>query len=125
MLFDTEFLIALSGQRGRIKKAAAEAFLTRHSGQAFTSRVNWAELAEGYESAADMQAAASQWPILEIDEDVAWIASRVARNLKGRGLHIGDNDIWIAAIAIHYDMELVTNNAAHFSRIPNLKILAY
>ena len=38
---------------------------------------------------------------------------------------IGDNDVWIAATALAFDLPLVSPNARHFSRVPGLTIAAY
>ncbi|HRG57101.1 MAG TPA: type II toxin-antitoxin system VapC family toxin, partial [Lacunisphaera sp.] len=58
-------------------------------------------------------------------EHVAWIASRLSRDLDRRGLPIGDNDIWIAATALAYRLPLVSRNARHFDRVPGLNIEEY
>lgn len=41
--------------------------------------------------------------------------------LRQQGRPIGDPDLLIAATAIYHDLTLVTNNARHFERIPDLK----
>lgn len=51
MLFDTEFLICASGQRGKRQRERSEAFLRAHlDTPLYTSRVCWAEFAEGCET---------------------------------------------------------------------------
>lgn len=126
MLFDSAFLIHASGQRGRKQQAAAEAFLGTHLDAAlYTSRVCWAEFAEGCAAPADVQAGLHLFTVVEIDESVAWTASRVARELKKAGAHIGDNDIWIAATALAYGLPLVSRNVRHLMRVPNLQVVTY
>jgi tRNA(fMet)-specific endonuclease VapC len=49
----------------------------------------------------------------------------VSRDLKGAGLHIGDNDVWIAATALAHGLPLVSLNARHFGRVPGLQVLEY
>jgi predicted nucleic acid-binding protein len=98
MLFDSAFLIHASGQRGRKQRAAAEQFLRAHlDALLYTSRVCWAEFAEGCAAPGDVRAALHLFTLVEIDENIAWTTSRVARELRTTGRHIGDNDIWIAA----------------------------
>jgi predicted nucleic acid-binding protein len=63
--------------------------------------------------------------VVEIDQRVAWTASRIARELKSAGTHIGDNDIWIAATALAFGLPLVSRNLRHFKRVPNLQVLVY
>jgi len=126
MLFDSAFLIHAAGQRGRRSQAAAEAFLRTHfDAPLYTSRVCWAEFAEGCAAPADVQAGLHLFTVVEIDESVAWTASRVARELKTAGAHIGDNDIWIAATALAYGLPLVSRNVRHFARVSNLQVLNY
>jgi tRNA(fMet)-specific endonuclease VapC len=45
----------------------------------------------------------------------------IAANLEQRGLRIPDNDMWIAAHALQYDLILVTRDE-HFSRVSGLQI---
>jgi len=126
MLFDSAFLIHASGQRGQKQQAAAEKFLRAHlDAPLYTSRVCWAEFAEGCAAPADVQAGLHLFTVVEIDESVAWAASRIARELKTAGAHIGDNDIWIAATALAHGLPLVSRNVRHFTRVANLQVVAY
>ena len=126
MLFDSAFLIHASGQRGMKQQAAAENFLRQHlDAPLYTSRVCWAEFAEGCVAPGDVQAGLHLFTVIEIDENIAWIASRVARELKPAGAHIGDNDIWIAATALAHDLPLVSRNLRHFARVNNLQVVLY
>jgi tRNA(fMet)-specific endonuclease VapC len=126
MLYDSTFLIHLSGQRGKNRLAAAEAFLAAHpGGSIYTSRLCWSEFAEGCETLDEVERGLFRFDILAADEAVAWRASRIARTLSRTGLHIGDNDIWIAATALVYDLPLVTLNEKHYGRITGLKVETY
>jgi predicted nucleic acid-binding protein len=126
MLFDSAFLIHASGQRGRKQQVAAENFLRAHlDAPLYTSRVCWAEFAEGCAGPADVEAGLHLFTVVEIDESIAWTASRVARELKTAGRHIGDNDIWIAATALAHGLPLVSRNARHFARVTNLQVVTY
>ena len=51
--------------------------------------------------------------------------SRIARRLKHSGQHIGDNDVWQAAIALEHDLALVTGNARHFTRVVGLRVRSH
>jgi tRNA(fMet)-specific endonuclease VapC len=126
MLFDTEFVISLSRGEQSASRQRADAFLAQHSPpRLYASRVSWAEVAEGCATVKDNELFFDQFAIVEVDAQIAWIASRIARVLKGKGQHVGDNDIWIAATALVFGLPLVSNNARHFGRVPGLKLLAY
>ncbi len=126
MLFDSEFLIAASGQRGTARQARSEAFLRAHlDAPLYTSRICWAEFAEGCPSQTAANQGTARFTIIGISETVAWEASRLARLLKTAGRHIGDNDVWIAATALAYGLPLVSRNVRHFARVPGLTIAEY
>lgn len=126
MLFDSEFLIRYSGQRGKVSKETTDKFVVRHlDAPLYTSRVCWAEFAEGCDTIALVEKKLGQFAVLEIDERVAWEASRISRALDRSGQHIGDNDIWIAATALAYSLPLVSRNARHFKRITGLELVEY
>ncbi len=126
MLFDTEFLLRYAGQRGRAQKVATEKFEARHlDAPLYTSRICWAEFAEGCVHEREVHAALTRFTLIEINEAVAWEASRLARLLKTAGRHIGDNDVWIAATALAYGLPLVSRNTRHFARVPGLTLAEY
>jgi predicted nucleic acid-binding protein len=49
-------------------------------------------------------------------------AAQLYADLRRQGKLIPDNDLLIAATALHHGLVLVTNNLHHFQRIPNLPI---
>lgn len=121
MLYDSTFLIHLAGHRGRAHRQAAQRFLAAHGDEpVYTSRVAWAEFAKGCANQDEVLRLLEPFAVVEINEHVAWTASRIAR-----GLPIGDNDIWIAATALAYRLPLVSRNARHFARVPGLNIEEY
>ncbi len=126
MLFDSTFLIHASGQRGRSQRARAEAFLKANlDAPLYTSRVCWAEFAEGCLAVSEVEAALNRFTVVEINELVAWEASRISRALGKSGLSIGDNDVWIAATAMAYQLPLVSRNVRHFARVHGLEVRDY
>jgi tRNA(fMet)-specific endonuclease VapC len=60
--------------------------------------------------------------IVMIDRAVLDRAAELYAMLRMRGQLIEDADLLIAAIALVHDMSLVTNNTAHFARIPGLQV---
>src|SRR2546430_2430500 len=62
-----------------------------------------------------------RWSVLECDLGVAREYGRLKQDLKVRGMPLPENDLWIAAIALHHSLPLVTRDR-HFSRIDGLTI---
>ena len=50
------------------------------------------------------------------------VFGEIRAHLEEIGTILPDADIQIAATAIGYDLELITGNLRHFSRIPDLKL---
>ena len=72
MLFDSTFLIHASGQRGRKARGEAERFLQAHlDAPLYTSRICWAEFAEGCATPADVHTGLRLFTVVEIDENIA------------------------------------------------------
>ncbi|MBX9623385.1 MAG: type II toxin-antitoxin system VapC family toxin [Gemmataceae bacterium] len=59
---------------------------------------------------------------LDVDDRAAREYARVRADLQARGLPIGDNDTFIAAVALVHRLKLVTHNTAQFSRVHGLDI---
>lgn len=60
--------------------------------------------------------------ILPITNEIIVRAADYYAELKQRGQLIGDADLIIAATASVHEFNLVTNNIAHFSRVPGLTL---
>ena len=60
--------------------------------------------------------------ILPITDSVIDRAAAIYGDLYRRGELIGDADILIASTALEHGLTLVTNNTAHFARIPALQL---
>jgi hypothetical protein len=60
--------------------------------------------------------------LLFLPQQVAWEASRIAREIAGQRL--GENDNWIAATARVWGLRLVTRDNA-FARVPKLSVVRY
>lgn len=58
------------------------------------------------------------------DEITADIYAQVAADLEKRGQKIPENDVWIAAMALEYDMILARGDA-HFDWVPGLDRLRW
>jgi tRNA(fMet)-specific endonuclease VapC len=82
---------------------------TERSADPVKGRIEVSNFARPYGSLPFDDAAADEYALIRVD-------------LERRGLPIGDNDMFIAAIARSNNLTLVTHNTAEFSRIPNLNI---
>ena len=60
--------------------------------------------------------------VLDFDAKAAYIAGQMRATLEANGTPLMFADIQIAAIACANDLILVTGNAKHFARIPDLQI---
>lgn len=58
--------------------------------------------------------------ILNCDENTAKYYGSVKNKLRIKGRPIPENDIWIAAITMQYDLTLVTRDE-HFKEVESLK----
>ena len=128
MLLDTTFLIDLYREEGRRPDGPAHTFLTDHPDDSFQiSVITYGEFAEGFtpDRREQFLAAIRSIPVLPLTEVIAEHYGVVSRTLRVRGVRIGDNDLWIAATALHHDLDVVTRNSAHFARVDGLRITTY
>ena len=128
MLFDTTFLIDYEREIKRSRPGSAHGFLVQHpNAPLYISIISVGEFGEGFAPTQqqDCQTCLRHYTVLDLDRDIAWTASQIARQLRSSGTLIGENDVWIAATALHHNLALVTNNAQHFQRISGLKVARY
>jgi predicted nucleic acid-binding protein len=123
MLTDTTFWIDLLRERGRRQLGPASRFIAMHRAIRFrVSVITWGELAEGFDAAHNLALALRGVRLLFLPQQVAWEASRIAREIPRQRL--GENDNWIAATARAWGLRLVTRDAA-FARVPRLSVVSY
>ncbi len=60
--------------------------------------------------------------VLPYDISIAKVFGKIRAHLEEIGTILPDADIQIAATAISHNLELITGNLRHFSRIPDLKL---
>jgi tRNA(fMet)-specific endonuclease VapC len=63
-------------------------------------------------------------PAIPITAQVARVHAGIWAELVERGQVIGADDLWIAATAIAHGLSVATGNAAKYSRVPGLRVLA-
>ena len=125
---DTSFLIDLQRERRQGAAGPAHRFLERAGeSELHLSVVVLAEMVQGL-SGPDhpaVRALRDTHVIHPLDEDVAVLYGRLARELREQGTPIGSNDLWIGAGALHHGHPLVTADADTFERIPGLEVVRY
>jgi tRNA(fMet)-specific endonuclease VapC len=62
--------------------------------------------------------------VLNCDTDTAQRYGVVKNALRRKGRPIPENDIWIAAVALQYDLTLITRDE-HFNEVEGLKMAAW
>lgn len=128
MLFDTTFLIDLHREARRREPGRAFRFLETHPDvPTRISIVTYGEFAEGFLPEQRQQCTELLRPyyVLALSEEIAWRYGQLSGALRQAGEAIGDNDLWIAATAVHHAIELVTRNASHFKRVRDLRVVEY
>jgi tRNA(fMet)-specific endonuclease VapC len=92
------------------------------------STVTVAELAFGVEksqrsgSRAKLENFLSKFPILDWNQDAAWVYGRVRKSLETNGQRIGERDLLLASQALAIGATMVTNNTREFERVDGLKL---
>jgi tRNA(fMet)-specific endonuclease VapC len=120
VLLDTNAIIALQRENESIRK------LLRVASDVFIPVIAIGELYFGaYKSqrVEDNRKAVSAFTenriILRTDENTADMYGQIKQQLRDKGRPIPENDIWIAACAIQYDLVLLTQDK-HFEAVDNL-----
>ena len=92
------------------------------------STVTVAELAFGVakstrpDSRAKLENFLSKFPILDWDQDAAWVYGNVRKTLEAKGQRISERDLLLACQALALDATMVTNNTREFERVEGLKL---
>jgi tRNA(fMet)-specific endonuclease VapC len=92
------------------------------------STVTVAELAFGIakstraDSRAKLENFLSKFPILDWDQDAAWVYGNVRKTLEEKGQRIGERDLLLASQALALGATMVTNNTREFERVEGLKL---
>jgi tRNA(fMet)-specific endonuclease VapC len=92
------------------------------------STVTVAELAFGIakstraDSQVKLENFLSKFPILDWDQEAAWVYGSVRKALEAKGQRIGERDLLLACQALALGAIMVTNNTREFERIDGLKL---
>jgi tRNA(fMet)-specific endonuclease VapC len=124
-LIDTDTLSeVMRGRDPRVRRRAAE-YLAAHGRFAFSVITRY-EILPGLKAkqaarqVAAFEARCRASDVLPLSDAVVDRAAEIYGELHRAGQLISDADILIAATALVHGLPLMTNNAAHFSRVPGL-----
>ncbi len=122
MLFDTSFFIDLEHEMLAGKAGPAAAFLVVHRGHAKgVTTVTIGEFAVGGASASALRRFFRGYLPVPLGREDAVYAGHLQARLA---FELGENDLWIAGLALRHGFTLVTRDRA-FARVPGLRVLAY
>ena len=63
----------------------------------------------------------SQFPIVDWNQEAAWMYGNVRKALEAKVQRIGERDLLLACQALALDATMVTNNTREFERVDGLK----
>ncbi|MBD6619381.1 type II toxin-antitoxin system VapC family toxin [Komarekiella sp. 'clone 1'] len=124
-LLDTNIIIALFADEAVIKNNLAQA------DEVFIPSIAIGELYYGarksrrpQENLTRVDELVANSTVLVCDAETAHQYGEVKNKLRLRGRPLPENDIWIAALALQYELTLVTRDA-HFQEVENLQIVGW
>ena len=106
-----------------MKRSSYEKLSSFLTAEAFLSSITLFELMLTTHKLEETETFASTFEILKFDEKAARTASEIEKDLKGRGVLISREDIFIAATAMVNNCALATLNVKDFSRIKGLRLI--
>ena len=129
-LFDTDAISELLRPRPRPAIAYIEWIMKVAREEQFTSAVVIGELYKGAYRSQNRERHLSNIEkrvlpavtVLPYDIGIAKVFGKIRAHLEEIGTILPDADIQIAATAIGHNLELITGNLRHFTRIPDLKL---
>ncbi len=122
MLFDTSFFIDLEHEVLAGQAGSAAAFLRANRGHAkCVATVTIGEFAVGGASGPALRRFFRGYRTIALGREDAIYAGRLQAELP---FEMGENDLWIAGLALRHGLPLVTRDSA-FSRVPGLRVLTY
>lgn len=129
-LLDTDTLSELMRGRNPVIRRRAQEYLATHGRLSFSIITRYEVLRGLKAKGATRQEAAFERrcrlsEVLPLTDPIIVRAAELYADLKRHGQLISDADLLIAATALVHGRVLVTNNLAHFQRIPNLPVTSW
>ena len=85
---------------------------------------DWALDHWGQRRRDEMRAHLQQFILAPFDEDLCVKWAEATDSARRRGRPINSSDAWVAAVALHYDVPLVTHNRTDYVGVVNLKVIS-
>ena len=124
-LLDTNIIIAIFADEVAVKNSLAQAF------EVLIPSIALGELCYGArksgrskENLERIDEFIANNTVLRCDAQTARHYGEIKNKLRLKGRPLPENDIWIAALSLQYNLILVTRDA-HFQEIENLQIVAW
>jgi predicted nucleic acid-binding protein len=120
LLLDTSVLVDLERELAERTVGPVRAYLGRSKGEDLAcSAVTVGELAVGKNEVA-VRAFLQRLRKLPLTEAIAYRAAELDKTQMRKGQRLGENDMWIAATALHYSATLVHTDG-NFDRVTEIK----
>lgn len=133
-LFDTAFLVDLvNSDQGAVKvaedvkeegTASAISAITVHE-YLFGVHLRYGGSSELNLKLASAARDLMPFEVIPLTKEVAELSAELHGALVKKGTPIGINDVYIAATALKFGLDLVSRNRRHFGRIPSLTLQTY
>ena len=123
LLLDTNFLIDLHDELRRKDGADGPAKRFMRTNRTFPmiiTPVTANEYAAGIRNEREARRFLTRFRMIALGRDIAFLASRIDREQSAKGLRLGENDTWQAAVALRFDLTIVSDDA-DFDKAPQVK----
>lgn len=127
LLLDTNFLIDLHDELRRKdgSDGPAKTFMRANKTQPMViTPITASEYAAGVRNEREARRFLRRFRMVPLGRDIALAASRLDREQTIKGLRLGENDTWQAAVALHFDLLLITTDS-DFEKVPGIKRQSY
>ena len=128
LILDTNFIVTAERRSRGGQSVFTDNFFATQPGESFFITFTIAgELACGRTAANRFawERLCEPFSMLPWSAEVSWRYGELYRQLQSQGKMIGVNDLWIAATALVYQMDLVTNNVDEFRRVEGLTVVPF
>ena len=123
-LLDSTFLIDLHDDLRR-GDGAAKRFMRQHHTQPMViTPITATEYAVGIRHEREVRRFLRRFRLVPLGRDLALVAARVDREQMAKGRRLGENDTWQAAVALHFDLTLISGDS-DFAKVGGLKRIDY